>query len=390
MALNELVFGCGMRLAKAFDMSQTRARRAGSIEGAGQRRRGALDERGLSELFRRLLLVVSVAPLAACGGIVTGDRRGDSAPENPDAQDDGATSPDSVGPICDTTGKPKPGDPIPSCGYSLPFVGDKEACAGFDATGYGSPALCARLCGHPTACSYYDPGAGHGTPVVHCGGPCEGRRPEAFTPFVDAQRGAVVGRYFARAAHLEAVSIDAFRILRAELRAHRAPKRLLRAASRAARDEIRHARTARALARSYGVRAERPVVARSAVRSLAAIALENAVEGCVRETFGALVASAQACDAIDPQVRAAMVTIARDETRHAALGWELARWLRPRLDAETRARVDAAMREAITELRAECATSPTAELRALAGLPDATRALALVDGLAAEVWARVG
>ena len=53
------------------------------------------------------------------------------------------------------------------------------------------------------------------------------------------------------------------------------------------------------------------------MRELEAIAIENAVEGCVRESFGALLATWQAKTAGDARVRAAMKRIARDETRHA-------------------------------------------------------------------------
>ncbi len=65
---------------------------------------------------------------------------------------------------------------------------------------------------------------------------------------------------------------------------------------------------------------------RPALRSLEALAVENAVEGCVRETMGALFAMHQAASAADPHVRATMVSIAPDETRHAALGWAVAEW----------------------------------------------------------------
>jgi hypothetical protein len=57
------------------------------------------------------------------------------------------------------------------------------------------------------------------------------------------------------------------------------------------------------------------------VRSLEEMALENVVEGCVRETFGAVVAMIQAERAGDARVRRAMRRIARDETRHAELSW---------------------------------------------------------------------
>jgi hypothetical protein len=56
-------------------------------------------------------------------------------------------------------------------------------------------------------------------------------------------------------------------------------------------------------------------------RSLEELAVENAVEGCVRETYGALTAIWQARTAKDPSVAAAVRRIARDETRHAALSW---------------------------------------------------------------------
>jgi hypothetical protein len=146
-------------------------------------------------------------------------------------------------------------------------------------------------------------------------------------------------------ARLEAASVFAFRELRVELRAHGAPRALVRAAERAARDETRHARATRALARRYGANVPPPVVERRPVRSLEAIALDNATEGCVRETFGALVAHHQAHTARDPVVSAAMKRIARDETRHAALAYDIDAWATQRLGRLARRRVDAAKRD---------------------------------------------
>jgi demethoxyubiquinone hydroxylase (CLK1/Coq7/Cat5 family) len=59
--------------------------------------------------------------------------------------------------------------------------------------------------------------------------------------------------------------------------------------------------------------------ARASARSLEAIALDNVSEGCVRELYGALVATYQARVARDPEVRAVVTRIAREETQHAAL-----------------------------------------------------------------------
>ena len=76
-----------------------------------------------------------------------------------------------------------------------------------------------------------------------------GRRPDGLhEPALDgASEPSAV--WLARAAHLEAASVEAFRRLRADLAAYGAPRRLLRGCSRAAADERRHARLAGAIAR---------------------------------------------------------------------------------------------------------------------------------------------
>src|SRR5262249_18706716 len=116
------------------------------------------------------------------------------------------------------------------------------------------------------------------------------RRRRAASPGVAP---STLGAYFADAAHLEDASVHAFRRLRRELLAHGAPPRLLRAAERAARDEIRHARLTGRLARRFGGDLCRARVKKLATRPLDEVAIENAVEGCVRETFGAMVATFQ-------------------------------------------------------------------------------------------------
>ena len=112
---------------------------------------------------------------------------------------------------------------------------------------------------------------------------------------------------------MEAGSVEAFRVLRDDLRMHGAPERLVRAAARAMRDEIRHVRQTAALARRFGEEpiAPPPVPDRPA-RTFEAVALENAIEGCVRETYSALECLWQAHRAEDPRVRSTMVQIARD------------------------------------------------------------------------------
>ena len=88
-----------------------------------------------------------------------------------------------------------------------------------------------------------------------------------------------------------------------------------------------------ALARRFGGAVDAPRVAARAVRSLEELAVENAAEGCARETFGALVATWQARAAGNPLVRGVMARIARDETRHADLAWAVDGWARGRLES---------------------------------------------------------
>jgi hypothetical protein len=210
--------------------------------------------------------------------------------------------------------------------------------------------------------------------VVQCGS-ClgiAGRRPNGFVDSGAANKGvSAIGSHFAHSARLEAASVHAFRILRRELTVHGAPGDLIAAAKRAERDETKHARTMAAIARSYGVKPARVRVKQKGTRSLEAIALENMVEGCVRETFGALLATWQAERAEAAEVAAAMKMIAVDETRHAALAWSVAAWIASQLDAKARARLDTAKYKAIRDLENQIAVDPHQDLVTRAGLPRA-------------------
>src|SRR5581483_108767 len=107
---------------------------------------------------------------------------------------------------------------------------------------------------------------------------------------------------------------------------------LVRAARRAADEEVRHARAMTRWAHSAGGRPEVPVVAAAPVRSLEEMLAENARAGCVREPFGAVLAAYQARAAHDPEARATLDAIARDEKSHAELSWRVAQWGESKLD----------------------------------------------------------
>ncbi len=189
----------------------------------------------------------------------------------------------------------------------------------------------------------------------------------------------------ARMAALEAESAPAFERLACELAAHGAPDDLVHRARRAASDERRHARVMdRLVARFGGASVTRDYGAAS-TRGLEAIAIENVVEGCVRELFGALVAEYQARHAGDPAVRAAMRAIARDEAAHAWLAMDVDAWLTSQLDDDAVLRIEAARRDAVEALAAEVPSVANEVLRTV-GLPDASVHRAMVAHARRAVW----
>jgi len=243
---------------------------------------------------------------------------------------------------------------------------------------------CTAICSNNFGCSLST--VTDSTVTVQCQPGCAvGRRPAGLGQPVFCDTRAA-GSYFAEIAQLEAASVTAFRILRDELRLLGAPKKLVRAAARAARDEIRHARATGALARRFGAQPRVPVIAATQPRSLEAIAIENAVEGCVRETYGALLATRQAKLATDPVVRAAMVRIARDETRHASLSWRVAGWLETRLDEAAKRNVARATQAAAAALIGGLANEPEVSFAALAGLPSPAEGARLAGQMQHELW----
>jgi hypothetical protein len=191
-----------------------------------------------------------------------------------------------------------------------------------------------------------------------------GRRPARFTP--PRPRGSIVGSYLAGQAALEAASVRAFADLFADLVALGAPEHLRAAAIRAAADEVRHTHICRALAQRYDATSVIEPTAPAPRRSPRELALDNLVEGCVRESFGALVAAHQAQHAVDPAIRAAMHMIAADEALHALLALQIHDWLSPQLTASDRDLLAALEAHA----RAELAQPAHPDLVRIAGLPD--------------------
>ncbi len=214
------------------------------------------------------------------------------------------------------------------------------------------------------------------------------RRGSANAPRGPQQRSsalAEVGAFFASAAHLEAASVPAFRHLAAELAHHGAPKPLVRAAKRSAEEEVRHAKVVSRLSRRYGVRPRRPVVQPMAVRSLLDVAVDNASEGCVRETFGAIIAGVQARRSCDPIVRRALSAIAVDEARHAALSWAIDDWARQQLSPADAVRVLEARVQAANKLAREIRQPVGPMVMSHGGMPDVATSERLLRAMTANL-----
>jgi rubrerythrin len=215
---------------------------------------------------------------------------------------------------------------------------------------------------------------------------CIGRRPPGLRPAEPTEGPVTVGEHFARIARLEAAAVTAFEVLAEELEQLGAPAALVRQTRQAAQDEVRHTQLMAELARRFGGYPGEARIEPRPLRSLRELALDNAAEGCVRETFGALVGTYQVEAAEDPAVARTMRVIAEDETRHAELSWAIAAWVEPLLSAEDRAAVDAATRRAVVQLRAEASLPVDSQVASVAGLPHPLAAVTMVDRLSRDLW----
>ncbi|MFV8752976.1 ferritin-like domain-containing protein [Nannocystaceae bacterium ST9] len=208
-----------------------------------------------------------------------------------------------------------------------------------------------------------------------------GRRPMGHHEL--AQTCASIGLYFAELAHLEAASIRAFVELAEWLERRSAPRELIERCRAAADDEVVHAAAMTEQARRAGVEPATPS-ADSPVDDLLAVALHNAVEGCVHEAFAALIAAHQARSCDDPELRELFARIADDELRHGQLAWDLHAWLLERLDDGDRARVEAAQHEALARLASTTRSNAT-RTPADVGWPSPAVAAGMAERFAALV-----
>ncbi len=213
-----------------------------------------------------------------------------------------------------------------------------------------------------------------------------GRRPAGLRSGGRAVTSHALGRLFAEGAHLEAASVPAFERLAAALTAHGAPASLCARALAAAADERRHAAQMTALAALFDATPATLELDAVAAPTLLELARDNAIQGCVGETWAALLARHQADTAELPQIRAAMTEIAADETEHAELAWAIDAWLHTILSVAEQTEVLTARAEACDSLRRHISAAIDHPAQRTAGLPRRSTALALHDGLRRALW----
>jgi hypothetical protein len=218
-----------------------------------------------------------------------------------------------------------------------------------------------------------------------CIGVAGGRRPRGLATPRGRRRTADLGARLGRLAFDEAASVYAFVRLQEELVRLQAPEALARAAGRAAHDEVLHARLMAEHARARGAVLVAPRVRRQRPRALLPMAIENAVEGCVHETFAAVLARWQSIHAPDEALRRTFGRIAGDEARHAALSWAVAGWSSRRLDTRGRMAVRRARRRAVESLRRRLIARRASPVDAQLGIPRPAKATALLDHVARDL-----
>ena len=260
--------------------------------------------------------------------------------------------------------------------------------------------LCIELVNHSKPKMYYgagiggcelgcDPGGG-AVATIRYSNAVPGRRPESVSGGVPTAPGTSLAAFWGACAGFEGASVAAFATLADELRLLGAPAALVDRALAARADELEHFAVTRQLAIGHGADPAAlalPVVGRGpAPRSLEAVALENATEGCVGETFAAAVALWQSSAARSAQVRAALAEIASEELAHAQLAWDVDAWIGERIDAAARRRLDQARAAAGERLVAASASPVDPGLVREAGLPDAGAAVRLAASARLVLW----
>lgn len=218
--------------------------------------------------------------------------------------------------------------------------------------------------------------------------PVVGRMP-AGAHFETQEVTSELGDYFSSMAAMETAAVTAFRYLARELEAYQAPESLIAKARLAVSEEIDHAEMAGLLSQAYEAAVPHVEVDDFQLRSLFEVALENAVEGCVNETFAAACGLWQHQHAELAAFKAVMARVAEEESGHAELSWEIHSWIMPQLTEAQQQHINAAQAEAIESLYATFRAEESPHVRRAVGLPESADAMRLLGELRGNLWQNV-
>jgi hypothetical protein len=150
-------------------------------------------------------------------------------------------------------------------------------------------------------------------------------------PETDAAFARTIAAHWTEIGLMEHASIAAFARFSLQLMALGAPMELVRDATTAQADELRHATLAFGLASAYGGSpiGPGPLVIDGALSQTSPedVLRLTIREGCIGETVAALEAAEAGRGATVSTVKEILEGIAADESNHAALAWRVARWL---------------------------------------------------------------
>ena len=220
-----------------------------------------------------------------------------------------------------------------------------------------------------------------GTEFRDCGG--AGRLPHGIG-CEPSTTGTAEGRWWAHIAYLEKAAVHAFVQLAGELRELGAPADLVDRCISAAIDEVGHARLTSELAVQLGTQPSVVEVDVDGPRALFELALQNATEGCVRETFAGLEATWQAQHCA-PEYQALLHQIAEEECGHAELSWDIQAWAQNKLTAAQNQAIAHAQDDALAALRTDVTRRQNLGVPSSVGLPNGQQARALLDQMQAAL-----
>ncbi len=215
--------------------------------------------------------------------------------------------------------------------------------------------------------------------------PIPGRMPVGMKPITISSTHSLLGNYFANMAMMEKAAITAFQYLVRELEAYEAPQELIELARKAIAEEARHTKMASNLSKGYNTEIPEFIVNEFQLRSLFEIALENAVEGCVNESFAATCGLWQHAHAEHDVFREVIGHITEEEIGHGALSWSIHEWIMPQLTEAQQAHVLQAQAKAFDTLEENFKLEEHPEVRIALGLPNQTEASALIHSFREQV-----